>query len=130
MSGLALALRAAPWALMALCLVFGLWERAGWQSEIAARARDLAAAAAKVAALQAEDARRTGAIEARHAEEVATLKEQANAREVAIAAAPSGTGCVQSPAMRALFDGLRARPGAAGGGDPRGAGGTGAPLSR
>ena len=56
--------------------------------------------------------------------EIARLKEQTNVREASIDATPSTAACAASPAMRALFDGLRARAGAPGAGQPGGAAGT------
>lgn len=100
--------------LLALAIAFGFFERSGWESEIAARATDLVNAQAAALKAQRADAAKTKQLEDEHAAEVAKLKEQANARDVAIAAAPVTTTCAASPAMRALFDGLRARPAAAG----------------
>lgn len=113
MSGLSLA----PW-LVALAAVmggggYGLVERANYLQEKAARSQDQAALQQAALAAQAADARRTRQLEDRHAAEVAALKEQANVRTIAIARAPVTDVCAGSPAMRALFDGLRARPAAA-----------------
>lgn len=116
--------------LLALALAFGFYERSGWESEIAARASDLAAAEKAVADAQAADAANTRKLEDAHAAEIAQLKEQTNARDIAIAGAADGSGCLASPPMRALFDGLRSRAGTAGAGQPPGAGGAGAAVSR
>jgi hypothetical protein len=110
--------------LLALVLAFGFYERSGWQSEIAARAQDLAAAEKAAADAQAADAAKTRALEDAHAAEIAKLKDQANARDVSIALAPDSSVCAVSPPMRALFDGLRGRPGSPRAGQPRSAGGT------
>ncbi len=124
----------APWLLMLAGLVggggFGLVERAHYLQEKAARAADLAAAQSAALAAQAVDARRTQALEDRHAADLATLKEQAHARTLAIARAPKTDTCAGSPAMRALFDGLRARPAAAGAGQAPAAGRAGETVSR
>lgn len=95
--------------LCALALIFGFHERSGWENEIAARASDLADAQASALEATQADAVRTRQLEDRHAAEITQLKEQANAREIAIARAPATTACAASPAMRTLFDGLRAR---------------------
>jgi hypothetical protein len=109
--------------LLALSLAFGFYERSGWQGEIAARAEDQAAAEKAVADAQATDAANTRTLEDQHAAEIARLKEDQNARDTAIATAPTTIVCAQSPAMRALFDGLRARDGTAGAGAAPGTGG-------
>ena len=108
---------------LALSLAFGFYERSGWESEIAARAADRAAAFAAVASAKAVDAAKTRALEDAHATEIAKLKEQANARDMSIALAPDSSVCANSAPMRALFDGLRSRGGAPGAGQPRRAGG-------
>ena len=120
-----LALRAGPWIVAALAVGFGLVERAGYFEEKAACAADLAAARAAVETARAADAIHTREIEDAHAAAIARLKEQANEREMSIATQPATAQCTASPAMRALFDGLRARapaPGAGGADDPAGAG--------
>jgi hypothetical protein len=121
-------LSAVPWLLMLAALAggggFGLVERANYLQEKAARAQDLDAARQAALAAQAADAQHTKELEDRHAAEVAALKEQADARTRAIARAPVTTGCAGSPAMRALFDGLRARPATAAAAAAPGAGGT------
>jgi hypothetical protein len=124
MSWLSLAWRAGPWAIAALAIAFGLYERSGYFEEQAARAADLAAAQQAVERAQAADAAHTREIEDTHAAEIARLKEQTNVREASIDATPSTAACAASPAMRALFDGLRARAGAPGAGQPGGAAGT------
>ncbi|HTR87295.1 MAG TPA: hypothetical protein VMI56_22625 [Reyranella sp.] len=116
--------------LLALALAFGFYERSGWQGEIAARAQDVAAAEKAVADAAIADQSRTRQLEDQHAAEIARLKENQIARDTAIAAQPATTACAQSPAMRALFDGLRSRPGTAGAGPAGGAGRTRAALSR
>lgn len=93
--------------LLMVAVGFGLFERNEYLGEKSARSQDLAAAQAMVLAAQQADAVRTRRIEDEHAAEVAALREQAHDREVAIAQAPVTTGCVVSPAMRALFDSLR-----------------------
>ena len=123
-------LKLAPWVLAVLAIGFGLWERAGWFEEKAARAADLVAAQQAIRTAQIADAAHTREIEDAHAAEIIFLKEQANAREVSIAAQPSTAVCAGSPAMRALFDGLRARTGTAGAGQPRDTGGAGPAVSR
>jgi hypothetical protein len=130
MAWLSLAWKAAPWAIAALALAFGLYERADYFEETAARAADLVAAQAAVEKARAADATHTKEIEDAHAAEIAQLKEQANVREASIDAVPSTAACAGSPAMRALFDGLRARAGTAGAGPAGNAGGAGAPVSR
>jgi hypothetical protein len=118
------ALSLAPWLLALAALVggggVGLIERANYLQEKAARAQDLVAGQQAVLARQAADAKRAKDLEDQHAAEIATLKEQAHARTLAIAhaiqGAPASDACAGSPAMRALFDGLRARPAAAGAG--------------
>ncbi len=113
--------------LLALSLAFGFYERSGWQSEIAARAADVAAAEKALNDAKAADAAKTRALEDQRAAEIANLKEQTNARDAAIASAPDSQACAGSAPMRALFDqlragGLRAPAGAAGAGQPGGAG--------
>lgn len=136
MSWLSIAWKAGPWIVAALALGFGLYERSAYFEESSARAADLAAAQQSARAAAIADATHTREIEDAHAAEVAYLKDQANARELSIAQAPAAAVCAGSPAMRALFDGLRARNGlrarigAAGAGQPRGAGGAGAAVSR
>jgi hypothetical protein len=129
-SGLSLA----PWLLALAALVggggFGLIERANYLQEKAARAQDLSAAQQAVLAQQAADAKRTKDLEDQHAAEIAGLKEQAHARTLAIAQAPTTDACAGSPAMRALFDGLRARPAAAGAGPAPAAAGARAAVPR
>jgi hypothetical protein len=115
---LSTALRIAPWAIAGLALVFGLVERSNYLEERAARAADAAAAALAAATALEADARRTKAIEDAHAAELAKLRDSTNARNAAIAGAPSTDVCVNSPAFRALFDGLRARNATAGPGQP------------
>jgi len=95
-------------ALLAAAVIFGLVERANYLEEKAARAADLAAAQKKVADFQAADAIKTRALEDRHAAEIAQLKDQAHDRDLSIASAASTDACAGSPAMRALFDHLRA----------------------
>ena len=130
MAWLSLTWKAAPWAIAALALAFGLYERADYFEETAQRAADLVAAQAAVEKAEAADATHTKEIEDAHAAEIAQLKEQANVREASIDAVPSTAACAGSPAMRALFDGLRARAGTAGAGPAGNAGGAGASVSR
>ncbi len=118
MSWLSIAWKAGPWIVAALALSFGLYERSAYFEESALRAADLAAAQQAARAAAIADATRTREIEDAHAAEVATLKEQANARELSIAQVPATAVCAGSPAMRALFSGLRARAGTAGAGQP------------
>ncbi len=125
-----LALRAGPWLIAVLAIGFGLVERADYFAEKAARAGDLAAAQAAVEAARTADAARTKLIEDAHATEIARLKEEANERELSIAGQPATVGCAASPAMRALFDGLRARAATAGAGRADGAAGAGAAVRR
>ncbi len=119
MAWLSFAWKAGPWIAALLVLMFALYERSGWSAEEAARAADLVAAQQAVSRARIADAARTREIEDAHAAEIIFLKDQASAREVSIAAQPSTAVCAGSPAMRALFDGLRARSGAAGAGQPR-----------
>jgi hypothetical protein len=130
MAWLSFAWKAGPWIAAALAIMFGLYECAGWSAEEAVRAADLVAAQQAVRNAQIADAARTREIEDAHAAELIFLKDQANAREVSIAAAPSTAVCAGSPAMRTLFDGLRARPGAAGAGQPGNAARAGAAVPR
>ena len=130
MSWLSLAWKAGPWIVAALAIGFGLHERASLFQEKAARAADLVAAQQAVRQAEIADATRTREIEDAHAAEVIYLKEQANAREISIAQAPATAVCAGSPAMRTLFDGLRARGRTAGAGQPGDAGGAGAAVSR
>lgn len=102
---------------------YGLVERNNYLEVKAARAEDLDRARQMALKAKAADVLKTRQLEDEHAAEVAKLKEEANDRDVSIAQAPVTAGCVASPAMRALFDGLRARPGAAGTGQPGSAGG-------
>jgi hypothetical protein len=130
MSGLSLA----PWLIALAALLaggsFGLIERADYLEEKVARARDLDAARQAALAAQVADAEHTRQLEDQHAAEIAALKEQAHARTLAIAQAPVTDVCAASPAMRALFDGLRARPAAAGAGPAPAAAGARAALPR
>ena len=130
MAWLSFAWRAGPWFAALLALMVALYERSGWSAEEAARATDLVAAQQAVRRAWIADAARTREIEDAHAAEIIFLKDQANAREVSIAAQPSTAVCAGSPAMRALFDGLRARSGAAGAGQPRDTTRAGAAVSR
>jgi hypothetical protein len=132
------ALSLVPWVIALAAVLggagFGLIEHAGYLQEKAARAQDLAATREAALIVQAADAKRTRELEDQHAAEIAVLKEQAHVRSLAIARAVQGApvtdGCAGSPAMRALFDGLRAR-GAAAGRDPApAAGGTRAAVPR
>ena len=117
---------AAPWLIALAGLVggggYGLIERSNYLEEKAARIQDRADAEDAVARARANDARISRQLEDAHAAEVNKLKEQANARDVAITQAPVTVDCVASPAMRALFDSLRARPGEAGPGQSGAAG--------
>jgi uncharacterized protein HemX len=99
-----------------------LWYRGQYESEKAARARDLVVALAAEASAKAADATRTKALEDAHAAEIAKLKEDANARDRSIDLAQDSSACTGSAPMRALFDGLRQRPAAPG---PRAAGSPG-----
>ena len=130
MNWISLAFKAGPWIVAALAIGFGLFERSGWSEEKAARAADLVAAEQAVRKAQIADATHTREIEDAHAAEIAFLKEHANVREASIAATPSTAVCAGSPAMRTLFDGLRARAGAAGAGQPRNAARAGAAVPR
>ena len=125
-----LALRAGPWIVAVLAIGFGLVERADYFAEKAARAGDLAAAEAALDAARTADARHTREIEDAYATEIARLKEEASARELSIAAQPATVGCAQSPAMRALFDGLRTRAATAGAGRADDAARAGAAVPR
>ena len=91
-----------------------LWYRGQYEGEKAARAQDLAAALSAEASAKAADAQKTRALETQYGQQIAKLKEQANARTFAIAEAPDSDACASSAAMRALFGGLRDRatPGA------------------
>jgi hypothetical protein len=132
------ALSLAPWLIALAALLgggsFGLVERANYLQEKAARAQDLAAARQAALAAQVADAQHTKELEDQHAAEVAALKEQAHVRTLAIARAVQGApvtdACAGSPAMRALFDGLRARSAAAGPGPAPAAGGARAAVPR
>jgi hypothetical protein len=130
MAWLSFAWKVGPWIATALAIMFALYERSGWSGEEAARAADLVAAQQAARKAQIADATHTREIEDAHAAEIIFLKEHANVREASIAAAPSTAVCAGSPAMRTLFDGLRARSGASGAGQPHDAGGTGAAVSR
>ena len=100
-----------PWVLLAIACVIGIggtgWYRMRWLGGVAARASDVAAAQQKVLKAQQADATWTAALEAKHAAEIDNLRNQANARNVAIATAPNSSGCVASQPMRAAIDGLR-----------------------
>ncbi len=120
-------LSTAPW-LVALAGIlgggaFGGIERLNYLEEKAARAQDLDRTQQAVLKAKAGDAAKTRQLEDEHAAEVAKLKEQANARDLAIASVPSTDICAVSPAMRSLFDGLRTRAAAPGHGQPGGPGG-------
>jgi hypothetical protein len=95
---------------------YGVVERMNYLGEKAARAEDLDHARQAALKAKADDATKTKQLEDEHATEVAKLKEKANARDVAIAQVPVTVDCVASPAMRALFDGLRTRSATAGAG--------------
>jgi len=127
---LSFALKAGPWIAAALAISFGLYERSGWSGEEAARAADLVAAQQAVRKAQIADATHTREIEDAYAAEIIFLKEHANVREASIAATASTAVCAGSPAMRTLFDGLRARGGTAGNSQPGNAGRAGAAVSR
>ena len=130
MAWLSFAWKAGPWIAAALAILFALYERSGWSGEEAARAADLVAAQQAVRKAQIADATHTREIEDAHAAEIAFLKETANVREASIAVAPSTAVCAGSPAMRTLFDGLRARSRTAGAGQSGNAARTGAAVSR
>ena len=130
MAWLSFAWKAGPWIAAALAIMFALYERSGWSGEEAARAADLVAAQQAVRKAQIADATHTREIEDALAAEIIFLKEHANVREASIAATASTAVCAGSPAMRTLFDGLRARSGAAGADQPRGAARTGAAVPR
>lgn len=129
-----LALLRNPWVLLAIAIVAGLggtgWYRMRWMGEVADRAKDVAEARDKLLKQQAEDAEYTRGLSDQLAAELAAKKEQTNVRSLAIARAPVTDGCANSPAMRALFDGLRHRPDETGAGQSPGAGRTGAALPR
>ena len=130
MAWLSFAWKAGPWIAAALAIMLGLYERSGWSGEEAARAADLVAVQQAVRKAQIADATHTREIEDAKAAEIATLKEHANVREASIAAQPSTAVCAGSPAMRTLFDGLRARAGTAGNRQPGDAARAGAAVSR
>lgn len=130
MGWLSFAWKTGPWIAAALAIMFGLYERSGWSGEEAARAADLVAAQQAVRKAQIADATHTREIEDAHAAEIIFMREHANVREGSIDATPSTAVCAGSPAMRTLFDGLRARTGTAGAGQPGNAARTGAAVSR
>jgi hypothetical protein len=109
-----------PWLLLLIACLIGAvgttWYRMQWLGEVAARAQDLSDAQAAALKAQQEDATRTAALVGQYAAENDKLKDQANARSIAIATAPNGSGCVASAPMRAALDGLRATATAGGGG--------------
>jgi hypothetical protein len=119
---LATILKLAPWLLGLLGILggggYGLIERANYLQEKAARAQDLSDAQAAALKAQQEDATRTAALVGQYAAENDKLKDQANARSIAIATAPNGNGCVASAPMRTLFDQLRASTDKASSGQP------------
>ncbi|WP_139374164.1 hypothetical protein [Enhydrobacter aerosaccus] len=80
-----------------------------WLDEVAARSDDVLKAEEKIREEKEADARRAQELSDQLAAEIAFRKEQANARTIAIARAPVTDACIASPAMRALFDGLRRR---------------------
>jgi multidrug efflux pump subunit AcrA (membrane-fusion protein) len=108
---LATILKLAPWLLSLLGILggggYGLIERANYEQEKAARAQDLSDAQAAALKAQQEDATRSAEIAGELAAQKDQLKDQANARSIAIATAPNGSGCVASAPMRAALDGLR-----------------------
>jgi hypothetical protein len=119
---LATILKLAPWLLALLGILggggYGLIERANYLEEKAARAQDLSAAQAAALKAQQEDATHTAALVGQYAAENDKLKDQANARSIAIATAPNGNGCTASAPMRAFFAGVRANTDKASGGQP------------
>jgi multidrug efflux pump subunit AcrA (membrane-fusion protein) len=122
MPDLATILRLAPYLLALLGILggggYGLIERANYLQEKAARAQDLSAAQAAALRAQQEDATRSAEIAGALAAQKDQLKDQANARSIAIATAPNGNGCVASAPMRAFFAGVRASTDKAGSGQP------------
>ena len=107
-----------PWVLVLIAVVAGMggtgWYRMQWLGEKAARAADLASAQQAALQAQARDAAATAQIITAHQDELDKLKDQANARTIAIGTAPNGNGCVASQPMRAAISGLRASAPAAG----------------
>jgi hypothetical protein len=117
---LATILRLAPYLLALLGIIggggYGLIERANYEQEKAARAQDVSDAQAAALKAQQEDATRTAALIGQYAAENDKLKDQANARSIAIATAKNGSGCVASAPMRAFFSSVRASTDKASGG--------------
>lgn len=103
-----------PWLLLLVTSLVGAggtaWYRMQWLGEIAARSQDVAIAEEKVRQAMEADEKRTRELSDQLAAEIAARKDQADARTLAIARSPVTDTCVTSPAMRALFDGLRNRP--------------------
>lgn len=127
-------LSAAPWLIALVGVVgggaFGGIERMNYLEEKSAHAADVAEAQKIVLKAKTEDAVRTKTLEDAYASEISNLKEKARARDIAITQAPPTAACAVSPAMRALFDGLRARHGEADAGQSGPAGGAGEAVSR
>jgi hypothetical protein len=117
---LATILKLAPWLLGLLGILggggYGLIERANYLEEKAARAQDLSDAQAAALKAQQEDATRSAEIAGALAAQKDQLKDQANARSIAIATAKNGNGCTASAPMRAFFSSVRASTDKASGG--------------
>jgi len=96
-----------PWAIAALAITFGLYERSQYYSEKAARAADNLAAVETVRAYREADAARAKQIQDDLAAELTRLRNDYYKRTTDIAAAPVTNVCAASPAFNSLFSGLR-----------------------
>lgn len=97
-------------ALLVVAVIGGLVERGNYLGEKAARLADHDNAVTAAFNAQQADAKATAIIETKHANEIATLRDQLKTRNTAIAAAAPSAACTASPPMGVLFDGLRTNP--------------------
>lgn len=126
--------KALPWIVAAAGVIggggFGLVEHARAQSLKAEIATAAAQAEKKLRLQRDHDAEVTRGLEDQLAAEIAARKDQTHGTALAIARAPVTDACLHSPAMGALFDGLRHRGAAAGAGAAADPGRAGAAVPR
>lgn len=106
---IALILRLAPWALVALAIGWALVERSDYYGCVAARAGDKAAAEEMARTMAELDAINTRELQAKANAEKELIRQEARNREDAINRAANSNVCGASQPFRALFDGVRER---------------------
>jgi hypothetical protein len=125
-----LLLKAGPYALIGLALLWGGFEHS-WRVTLQRNAAtEVAKAQAEVAAYREADAANTRRIEDAHAAEVNRLRGEASARENAIRRSVASMSCIDTPAYRAFVGSLPGTPGKAGAGPSDGPRRTGPSVPR